>query len=66
VISLEFNPKPGKNLARKCESVSENKKSELLALAHTLTLFVVPSPPCGTSALSGLRRSFLIRKNKRI
>jgi hypothetical protein len=31
----------------KCESVSENKKSELLALAPTLTLFVVPSglPP---------------------
>ena len=38
-------PKPGKNLARKCESEceSENKKSELLAFALTLALFVVPS-----------------------
>jgi hypothetical protein len=26
-----------------CESESENKKSELLALTHTLALFVVPS-----------------------
>ena len=34
-----------RNLARKCEfeSESENKKSEALALAPALTLFVVPS-----------------------
>ena len=37
-------PKTCKNLLMcECESGSENKKSELLALALALTLFVVPS-----------------------